>query len=742
MRSCKRALVASSFLISALAVESTVNAADGTDASCAWRKLVRRSTSRGPTLTPRMRGTVDVSFRGSPAPRRISVALYASKDGVSLAGVRLSTKFVRPRAGRTVRVTFDTTVPFGDAGRFLVARVDDADEVAESDETNNVAAYGPFLNGEEYFPLETGTRWRYAGEKREGRRDPVAYVNSVLVAGEHVVPGGVVTQAVAQSDPHDSGPIVDYLQRDERGVLNWGSDDPTDDLTPLVAPFRTLYFPLSANYSVAAVSRHGLRLNDVDGDGRDERVSLSARIRFLGLEDVDLPVARFERCAHVRVRVGFSAVFSRTRARFGSFDSYDEWFAPGVGLVRETANLSGRPARSFFDETLTGFASASGGVGFVDGLTVGLVSTGGELDGPPPAVASDGSVALVAAARAPATNGPQGLIGIVVSSVGTPLREFQIADVPFDAADPQTPAVAYGAGVFVVAHRRDGEPLHLRAATADGAAPWGAGALDLPFSTGREGAFRVAFDGTDFLALVEGAEIPSGDPTVSVARVSAAGALLGTTRLADAFSPSGGVAAAWDGSSALCVWTVDTELRAVRVAADGQVLDAAPIRLATGAGVESHPAVAASPAGGWLVAWGDAGSARVKASLVSADGIAASAEGVVLDDAVAVDGRPEIALDGAEFLVVSQPSSPTGVRATRVSLDGVAVPQAEGGFGPPLAVSAVMPASMAPIVAQLADRALVLWRTFEAGADPSPSLSGAVVFPRREDLRRAVKSAR
>jgi hypothetical protein len=391
---------------------------------------------------------------------------------------------------------------------------------------------------------------------------------------------------------------------------------------------------------------------------------------------------------------------------------HDYWFAPGVGVIRETDTSTEPGARTITDETLTGFASTTGGVGLVDGLTIGSVSTPGGAYGAPPAVASDGTTALIAAVRSSADGEPHGLIGIAVSPIGTALREFSITDVPDEFGNDPTPAIAYGAGEFVVAHRRNGEPLHLHAVTAD------------------------------FLVLVQGDEIPSGDATVSVARVSPAGALLGTTRLSDTFSVYGGVAAAWDGASALCVWSVGTELRATRVGADGEVLDAAPIRLATSAGDKPHPAVAASPSGGWLVAWGDEGAARVKASLVSADGVAASPDGVVLVDAPSIDGRPEIALDGAEFLVVMQSSSPAGLRATRVSLDGLAVPESAGGFGPLLAVSSLIPASMDPIVTRLGVRALVLWRTLNSAADSSAALSGAIVFPRREDLRRAAKSAR
>jgi hypothetical protein len=625
--------------------------------------------------------------------------------------------------------------------------VDDADEVAESDESNNVAVFGPFSTGEQYAPLEIGNAWRYAGTQTD-EGAPVAFVNEVDVTGQHVVNASVVAMAVRSSNPLNAGrPIVEYLQRDERGVVDWGNDDATDVVTARIAPYRMLLLPLATTYDVLTVPRFGISAGeDFDGDGRVDRMTGYQRLAFVGFEDVDLPVARFTRCAHVRATAVATMRLSYSGRSIRVVGTEHQWLAPGIGPVRIVEELAGVGARRTIEETLTGAATAAGGCGVVEHLTLTSFSASSGVGVTvPPAAASDGAGVLIATVRAPGTGEPHGLIGVVASSTGSPLREFQIADVALDGGNVTTPAVAYGAGRYVVAYRGGGPSLHVRAVTADGAFPWGGDALDLPFATGTERAFRVVFDGTDFLVLVEGYDIPSGDPTVSIARVSADGALLGSRRLSTSFAVGGGVAAAWDGSSALCVWSVDNGLRAVRVASSGEPLDAAPIAFAGGSDFKSHPCVAAAPSGGWFVAWTNSpsgGQSRIKGCRVSADGVVTPPDGVEFASSSYADSSPEAASDGAEFVLVSDSSTPKAIHAARVSLDAVEIPQSAGGLAPTLAAITNGNWFASPIVTQVGDRALVLWWTWSFVSDDRASLVGTLVFPRREDLRNARRAVR
>ena len=49
------------------------------------------------------------------------------------------------------------------------------------------------------------------------------------------------------------------------------------------------------------------------------------KVTFIGIETVDTPAGTFESCAHFETKVAYGET---------SYDSYDLWYAPGVGLVR------------------------------------------------------------------------------------------------------------------------------------------------------------------------------------------------------------------------------------------------------------------------------------------------------------------------------------------------------------------------------------------------------------------------
>ncbi len=743
MRSSRFAFTAGFVLLGTLG-GSARPAEEGVDLTCAWRSFGRRCVVRGSTYSLRARGTLNVLCDGSPGPKSIAVALYTSSDGVVAPGASpVASKRVRPRPGRTVRVTFDAPIAFGT--RFVVARVDDADESSERDETNNFSVTGPLSSGEEFAPLEPGNQWRYAGVQKVGRDSPVAFTDAVVDEGDHAVGDGSVAQAVSSSNSSNAGrAIVEYLQRDQLGVVDWGNDDSTDWITSQIVPFRAFLFPFASAYDFVSVVRHRLPgLGDVDGDGRAERVDAVQRVRFFRLEDVDVPVGRFSGCAHVRTTATATITLSRSGYRFRVVGTQHQWLAPGIGPVRKVEDYSGPGVRQHVEETLTGAATTTAGCGVVDGLTFASISApAGDAFAAAPAAASDGTTTLLATVRDAAAGEPHGLIGVFVVANGRSVREAQIADLPVEGFDPPTPAAAYGAGVFAVAYRRGGEPLHVKALAADGSPAWGSTAVDVPVFCGTEGACRVVFDGAEFVVFAAGVDQATSARIAAVARVSSDGALLETVQLGSDPSPTGGVAASWDGASTLCVWSADTELRAKRIDASGSVLDAVPIGFARAPGIKSHPAVAASPAGGWLVAWTQSqsgGPTRVRRCLVSADGTATPADGIETASSSYDDSRPEIALDGAEFLVASLSQSLPAVHLVRLTLDGVEVAEPQGGFGPTFVTPAWGETLQSPIVVGLRDRALVAWQRTSSTYGVSPTLVGAAVFPRRADLRPAVR---
>lgn len=107
---------------------------------------------------------------------------------------------------------------------------------------------------------------------------------------------------------------------------------------------------------------------------------------------------------------------------------------------------------------------------------------------------------------------------------------------------------------------------------------------------------------------------------------------------------------AFDGTVFLCAWESSAQaILAARISPAGLVLDPAPLTLASG--LARHAALAAAPAGGFLVAWeswgnwpGDIYAARVSASADVSDAIAVATE-------PGGDQSPSVDWDGDAFRV-------------------------------------------------------------------------------------------
>src|SRR5262249_38716919 len=114
-------------------------------------------------------------------------------------------------------------------------------------------------------------------------------------------------------------------------------------------------------------------------------------------------------------------------------------------------------------------------------------------------------------------------------------------------------------------------------------------------------------------------------------------------------------AVAFDGTRYLLVWqdaSLDGGIRGARVASDGGVLDAAPLRLSPEGGAATSPALA-SGASSFLVAW-QLGTS-IFATRLGSDGGVAQAPFLVSTPATAPGPLgPHVAFDGQHFLVAWQ----------------------------------------------------------------------------------------
>jgi hypothetical protein len=103
-----------------------------------------RENTKGQTIC-NLKGKLTVTNLGSAKAKKSRIRYYLSDDAVLDPGdaVLKESKFDKIKAGKSRTITFKHKLTGNRPGRYIIAVLDIYNEVAESDETNNVRVYGP-----------------------------------------------------------------------------------------------------------------------------------------------------------------------------------------------------------------------------------------------------------------------------------------------------------------------------------------------------------------------------------------------------------------------------------------------------------------------------------------------------------------------------------------------------------------------------------------------------------------------
>lgn len=577
------------------------------------------------------------------------------------------------------------------------------------------------------FPVAEGSTWTYR-TTHDGPGPAQAPAHRQVRAGGAVTASGLAATRFTLRDLDDpSAPAQEALRAVGPSGVTLVPGSTASAPERAFGAYQLLRFPVTGGDRFVQLQCADVPVDDVDRDGTADRMDVHSEVTVVGEETVSVDAGTFT-ATRVETRVTVLLETSSSGS-FAAETAETDWFAPGVGLVR-SRTVGGDGAVD--DEQLTGYAIAGGGeAGFVDAV---VVSTGlapaDSNTGLAAAVSFDGTAHLVV-----------GRLPDPSSSVYTRVRGWRIgpdlaAGAGFDLSDRRTlgrPAVAFGgtdqlvlATDYANASAND-HPLAAQRVTPAGALVDGASGRDLV--TGTSGLPHLASDGAGWaVAWVE--YLGTGIRTEHVAPDGSAtpGVFLGAPWSRWPSEP----AVAGSAGGYLVAWAEDdTELRAVRLASDGAVLDADPIVVSS---VLSEKLAAGIAWDGtqYLVVWLDARRGdRTAIGYTAFDVYAArvAPDGTVLDPG----GFPVNALPGFtknDPTVAATPhgfavawwldgySDPAGIYAARVTAAGAVVDDPAG-----RGVEVARPGSSArlvhPVVAPAAGgRTLVVYTE-------NPEVSGA-----------------
>jgi hypothetical protein len=430
-----------------------------------------------------------------------------------------------------------------------------------------------------HFPFSPGNRWVSSVPVAPSE----AWV-SLEASGTRTVLGRAATTMAAFD--LDTGAALGEVYRavDSHGVVELGTDDASDTVTPALVPYYSARFPLAVGDEFTAVQCSNLDYGaDLDGDGKNELLDVRLTVVVAAVEPVVTELATYPEAVRVQQTVAITLRASGSPQTATEEGRVTDWLAPGVGQVREAVEIPVGSQQTVRDLFGYGIGSVRKGL-----LARRLIGSGADVLHGPYGWAFDGERHVVVGARSGFAGSPARMAAIRKAPGGAISEPIDVLTGPSDLGLSR-PGVAAGGGVvaILVSAWPTGEVLLQRLAPGgtllEPASGKVIGTAASSWSIGSGPA--IASDGTGFLGVWT-----SGSGGLVAARIEADG----TKQPVEAAIDGCCAVTAFDGNQFLVVYQAGgglgwgTELRAVHVNRDGVVVEATPLVLSSTGGAK-HP---------------------------------------------------------------------------------------------------------------------------------------------------------
>lgn len=196
----------------------------------------------------------------------------------------------------------------------------------------------------DYYPLMVGNKWLYS--------DLLGSVSTARVTGTAAVAVGTafVVETVEGMDR-----TTDMYVHATNGVT-WYPPKSADPLTAALGSLQVLRFPVVPGESWTSIDKTLTNLLDLDSDGRFDTVSIRIDTAVVGFESVVTRAGSYSDAAHLQSVMVQTANLSSTGAAVTVTATSDDWYAPGIGPVRNMVTINsslGQSSKS--DSSTTGW---------------------------------------------------------------------------------------------------------------------------------------------------------------------------------------------------------------------------------------------------------------------------------------------------------------------------------------------------------------------------------------------------
>ena len=205
---------------------------------------------------------------------------------------------------------------------------------------------GPTANtgqpGADYFPLAVGHRWSYTqGDITVSHR----------VTSTRTVDGRLV-YVVAGDDPADT-PENQY---EKTATLVSAVSGPADGPQgAALGSLPVLRLPLVEGDHYTLFDRSLPAIQDFDGDGLADDLTVHAEVTVVGFERLDTPVGVFTNVAHVRTVLTQTVQLRGAALPVVVTSTSDDWLSPNIGPVRNVTVVSAASGSQRTEQTLLAY---------------------------------------------------------------------------------------------------------------------------------------------------------------------------------------------------------------------------------------------------------------------------------------------------------------------------------------------------------------------------------------------------
>ena len=185
------------------------------------------------------------------------------------------------------------------------------------------------------FPMNQGDTWNYIGTTSENGGQNEELLSANIVTGEKQI-NGTLTTVVTSLNPDNPGvTIEEYLLENSHGIEYWGNNDPDDLISPQIIPYEEIRFPVKVGRKWKNLDNINLQgFEDLDGDGKNESVTLNSTVEVLRLEDVSTQLDDFFATMLIENTINYEIVLSSNGSRLNATGTQSRWYAAGIGPVK------------------------------------------------------------------------------------------------------------------------------------------------------------------------------------------------------------------------------------------------------------------------------------------------------------------------------------------------------------------------------------------------------------------------